>query len=208
MEKFTVVTGIAAPMLAADITTDSMSPGIAGRSAATDLGAMLFANQRYDADGAEVPDFILNRTPFRSSRFIVAGPNFGCGSSRERAVWALMKFGIRAVIAPSFGDIFHDNALQNGLLPVKLAEAECQRLAASIDQALASGAPADVTIDLQQLTVRGPEGRSLSFPISAEWRMALMEGLDEISVLLRMSEDIAKFQAADARRRPWIYLQR
>src|SRR3974390_379325 len=121
MEKFTIVTGVAAPMRADNITTDAMSPTAAGKSAATDLGAMLFANDRYRADGSENPDFILNRPPYRDSKFIVAGENFGCGSSRERAVWALMRFGIRAVVAPSFAEIFRDNAYQNGFLAVALA---------------------------------------------------------------------------------------
>jgi 3-isopropylmalate/(R)-2-methylmalate dehydratase small subunit len=110
MEKFTVVTGIAAPMRADNITTDAMSPTAAGKSATTDLGAMLFANERYRGDGGENPDFVLNRARYRDSKFIVAGENFGCGSSRERAVWALMRFGIRAVVAPSFAEIFRDNA--------------------------------------------------------------------------------------------------
>ena len=117
------MTGVAAPMRADNITTDAMSPTAAGKSAATDLGAMLFANDRYRGDGSENPDFILNRAPYRDSKFIVAGENFGCGSSRERAVWALMRFGIRAVVAPSFAEIFRDNAYQNGLLPVRSAPA-------------------------------------------------------------------------------------
>ena len=114
MEKFTVVTGIAAPMPMPNINTDAISPMAAGRSTSTDLGAMLFANWRYQLDGSEIADFILNRPPYRDSRIIVAGANFGCGSSRERAVWALMRFGIRCVIAPSFADIFRENAFQNG----------------------------------------------------------------------------------------------
>ena len=208
MEKFTVVKGIAAPMPMANITTDSMSPSIAGRSAAADLGALLFANLRYDAQGGEIPDFILNRAPFRQSTILVAGANFGCGSSRERAVWALMRFGLRCVIAPSFGDIFHDNALQNGLLPVRLDEQACAGLAAALDAALARGADPVVTVDLERCVVEGPDGRGLPFAVSPEWRTALLEGLDEISVILRMEADIGAFQRADAQRRPWIYLDR
>ena len=117
MDKFTKISGTAAPLLLANINTDAISPMAAGRSAATDLGAMLFANWRYDADGREKPDFVLNQLPFRHSSILVGGTNFGCGSSRERAVWSLMRFGLRCIIAPSFGEIFHENALQNGLLP-------------------------------------------------------------------------------------------
>jgi 3-isopropylmalate/(R)-2-methylmalate dehydratase small subunit len=208
MEKFTVVKGIAAPMPMANITTDSMSPSAAGRSASVDLGAMLFANLRYGANGEEVPDFVLNRPAFRRSVIIVAGPNFGCGSSRERAVWALMRFGIRCVIAPSFGDIFHDNALQNGLLPVKLAESECTALMEALNDAAAKGDDASLTVDLERSIVEGPDGRRLPFSVSAERRAALLEGLDEISVIVRMDADIDAFQQADAKRRPWVYLDR
>src|SRR5690348_9590957 len=120
MEKFTRVRGIAAPLMMPNITTDALSPTSAGKSTSVDLGALLLANWRYDPQGRELPDFILNKPPFRETRILVAGANFGCGSSRERAVWALQKFGIRCVIAPSFADIFRDNAFQNGLLPVEL----------------------------------------------------------------------------------------
>jgi 3-isopropylmalate/(R)-2-methylmalate dehydratase small subunit len=204
MEKFTVVTGIAAPMMMADINTDAMSPMAAGRSTSADLGAMLFNNWRYNLDGSEIPDFILNREPFRHSTILLAGANFGCGSSRERAVWALMRFGIRCVIAPSFADIFRENAFQNGLLPVALDTVDCAALGA----ALKSAAEPLVTVDLQHCELRGPEGRTISFDVPAERRMALLEGLDEIDVILRMETDIDDFQRADREQRPWIYLDR
>ena len=172
MEKFTIVTGVAAPMRADNITTDAMSPTAAGKSAATDLGAMLFANDRYRGDGSENPDFILNRAPYRDSKLIVAGENFGCGSSRERAVWALMRFGIRAVVAPSFAEIFRDNAYQNGLLPVTLAHADCAALA----DALANAAHPIVTVDLGRCVVEGPGGGAMRFEIPAERREALLKG--------------------------------
>src|SRR5215831_18150038 len=135
MQVFTTVSGIAAPLLLPNINTDAISPMIAGRSLAADLGKLLFANWRYAPDGTELPDFILNKPPFRDSKLLIAGPNFGCGSSRERAVWALMRFGIRCVIAPSFADIFYDNACQNGLLPVTLPETEVQTLADAVSAA-------------------------------------------------------------------------
>ena len=200
MEKFTVVTGVAAPMRADNITTDAMSPTAAGKSAATDLGAMLFANDRYRGDGSENPDFILNRAPYRDSKFIVAGENFGCGSSRERAVWALMRFGIRAVVAPSFAEIFRDNAYQNGLLPVTLAHADCAALA----DALANAAHPIVTVDLERCVVEGPDGRAMRFEIPAERREALLNGLDEISFILTMQADIDAYQAREQATRPWV----
>ena len=204
MEPFTVVKGIAAPMMMPNINTDAITPMAAGRSTSVDLGKMLFNNWRYNLDGSEIPEFILNRPPFRDSRFIVAGANFGCGSSRERAVWALMRFGIRAVIAPSFADIFRDNAYQNGLLPVVIAEADCAALGA----ALATASNPQMTVDLQRCVVQTPEGRELTFCVPAERREALMAGLDEIDVILGMESDIENFQRANRQRRPWIYLDR
>jgi 3-isopropylmalate/(R)-2-methylmalate dehydratase small subunit len=194
MEKFTVVTGVAAPMRADNITTDAMSPTAAGKSAATDLGAMLFANDRYLPDGSENPDFILNRAPYRDSKFIIAGENFGCGSSRERAVWALMRFGIRAVVAPSFAEIFRDNAYQNGLLPVVLAAADCAALA---------GQPT-LTVDLDRCVVQGQDGFQLPFDVPAERREALLNGLDEISFILTMQADIDAYQARERSALPWL----
>ena len=204
MEPFNLVNGIAAPMMMPNINTDAITPMAAGRSTSVDLGKMLFNNWRYNLDGSEIPEFILNRPPFRDSRFIVAGANFGCGSSRERAVWALMRFGIRAVIAPSFADIFRDNAYQNGLLPVVIGEADCAALGA----ALATASNPQMTVDLQRCVVQTPEGRELTFSVPAERREALMAGLDEIEVILGMESDIENFQRADRQRRPWIYLDR
>jgi 3-isopropylmalate/(R)-2-methylmalate dehydratase small subunit len=204
MEVFTTVTGIAAPLLLPNINTDAMSPMIAGRSLAADLGKLLFANWRYAPDGSELPDFILNKPPFRDSKILIAGPNFGCGSSRERAVWALMRFGIRCVIAPSFADIFYDNAFQNGLLPLTLSAAEC----ASLAQRVAQAPVPVVTVDLVQCRLEGPDGGIIAFNVSAERRTALLEGLDEIEVMLRMEDDIAAYEADDRRLRPWVYLDR
>jgi len=204
MEIFTTVTGIAAPLMLPNINTDAMSPMIAGRSLAADLGKLLFANWRYAPDGTEIADFILNKPPFRNSKVLIAGPNFGCGSSRERAVWALMRFGIRCVIAPGFADIFYDNAFQNGLLPLILSVEQC----ASLAEAVAHAREPVVTVDLVQCRLEGPDGRSLTFDVPAERRTALLEGLDEIALMLRMEANIATFEAEDRRRRPWIYLDR
>ena len=204
MEKFTIVRGIAAPLLIPNITTDALSPTAAGKTTSIDLGAMLFANWRYDLDGRELPDFILNRAPFREAKILVAGANFGCGSSRERAVWALQKFGIRCVIAPSFADIFRDNAFQNGLLPVALPANEC----AALGKALTQAQEPSVTVDLERCLVTDPQGRVLPFEVPAERRTALLEGLEEIDVILRMEADIDAFEMRDRQARPWIYLGR
>jgi 3-isopropylmalate/(R)-2-methylmalate dehydratase small subunit len=191
-------------MMMPNINTDAITPMAAGRSTATDLGKMLFANWRYRLDGSEIADFILNKEPFRRSTIIVAGANFGCGSSRERAVWALMRFGIRCVIAPSFGEIFRENAFQNGLLPVALDPADCAALGAALEHA-----PEPVlTVDLERSAVRALDGQALPFTVPVERRMALLEGLDEIDVILSMEKDIEAFQRADRDRRPWIHLDR
>jgi len=204
VQAFTTVSGIAAPLILPNITTDAMSPMIAGQSASADLGALLFANWRYRADGSEIPEFILNKPLFRESKILLAGPNFGCGSSRERAVWALMRFGVRVVIAPSFADIFHDNAFQNGLLPVRLPPDEFAKLAGVVCQVKAP----IMTVDLMRNVLQSPDGREIAFQVPAERRTALLEGLDEIEVILRMQFEIDGFQAADRKARSWIYLER
>ena len=204
MEPFTVVTGIAAPMMMPNINTDAITPMAAGRSTSVDLGKLMFANWRYTLEGAEIPEFVLNRSPFRQSKILVAGPNFGCGSSRERAVWALMSFGIRCVIAPSFADIFRENSFQNGLLPVAISEADCAALGASLEHAREPV----ISVDLRRCVVTALDGREIAFTLPAERRSALLEGLAEIDVILRMEADIDNFQRADREARPWIYLDR
>jgi 3-isopropylmalate/(R)-2-methylmalate dehydratase small subunit len=199
MLPFTVLRAAAAPMPIDNIDTDAITPSAAGKSTSVDLGAMLFNNSRYHLDGSENPDFVLNGPKYRNSRILVAGRNFGCGSSRERAVWALMKFGIRCVIAPSFADIFYDNSFQNGLLPVVLPEAEWQALLNSLEVE-----EPIVTVDLNECVVRGPQ-QVFPFSIPAERRMALLEGLDEIDVILRFETDIEAFERSDRMRRPWNY---
>ena len=201
MDRFTVVEGVAAPMMVANVNTDALSPTSAGKSTSVDLGALLFANSRYNLDGSEIPDFVLNKPPFRQAKILVTGENFGCGSSRERAVWALQKFGISCIIAPSFADIFRDNAYQNGLLPLELPAETCQALA----DALSRVNDPVVKVDLEKQEVHGPNGIVHSFNVPAERKMALLEGLDEISLILRMEPDIDTFQQKDRQERPWIY---
>ena len=199
MQPFTIVRGIAAPMPLENIDTDAITPSAAGKSTSVDLGAMLFNNSRYYPDGTENPDFILNQPKYRHSQILVAGRNFGCGSSRERAVWALQKFGIRCVIAPSFADIFYDNSFQNGLLPVTLPQLDWQSLLDSL-----ATSDAVVTVDLVEGRLEGPSGR-YTFDVTPERRIALLEGLDEIDLMLRFESDIAAYERVDRTRRPWLY---
>ena len=199
MQPFTILSGVAAPMPRENIDTDAITPSAAGKSAAADLGAMLFNNSRYHLDGTENPDFILNQPKYRHSQILVAGRNFGCGSSRERAVWALQKFGIRCVIAPSFADIFYDNAFQNGLLPVILPLPDWQALLDSL-----ASSDAIVTVDLVECRLEAPSGH-YTFEVTPERRIALLEGLDEIDLVLRFESDIEAFELVDRARRPWLY---
>ncbi len=165
-----------------------------------DLGAKLFADWRYAADGNEKA-VVLNQPRYRRSRILVAGKNFGCGSSREMAVWALMRFGIKCVIAPSFSDIFTENSFQNGLLPVVLSESAVESIAKLLE---GTRAP-ELTVDLTQCRVDLPDGQSLVFSISDERRTAMLEGLDELGQLLRYKDRIDAFQSQDRQARPWIY---
>ena len=199
MQPFTIVRGVAAPMPLENIDTDAITPSAAGKSTSVDLGAMLFNNSRYYPDGTENPDFILNQPKYRHSQILVAGRNFGCGSSRERAVWALQKFGIRCVIAPSFADIFYDNSFQNGLLPVTLPQLDWQSLLDSL-----ATSDAVVSVDLVECRLEGPSG-GYTFEVTPERRIALLEGLDEIDLMLRFESDIAAYERIDRTRRPWLY---
>jgi 3-isopropylmalate/(R)-2-methylmalate dehydratase small subunit len=201
MEPFTILHAIAAPMLFDNIDTDAITPAAAGKSTSVDLGAMLFNNARYDLHGNENPDFVLNQPKFRHSGILLAGRNFGCGSSRERAVWALMKFGIRCVIAPSFADIFTDNAFQNGLLPLVQDIRFCEELN---EMLIASEAP-NMTVDLQACQMTLPDGRKQTFTIPPERRMALLGGLDQMSLILKFEEKIKTFAALDRQAHPWVY---
>lgn len=201
MDSFTILTGIAAPLLRANIDTGTIIASRFMRSRSTDMGEKLFSDLRYKLDGSEVEDFILNKEPFRHARILLGGLNFGCGSSREAAVKALLRFGIRCVIAPSFGEIFFDNACQNGLLPVQLDEATVHALAAAV-----TAAPEPIlTVDLVARTVTTPDGRATGFQFEDDRRAALLEGLDETSLVLRYELDIDDFQNAAAIARPWLH---
>ncbi|WP_306225793.1 3-isopropylmalate dehydratase small subunit [Bosea beijingensis] len=193
--------GVAAPLVVENVNTDAIIPASYLRSTSADLAEGLFARWRYDEAGAENPDFVLNRPPFRTSALIFAGPNFGCGSSREAAVWALVRFGIRCVAAPSFADIFYENAFRNGLLPAIVSQDD---LAVALELACVPDG-ASFAVDLPAATISGPAGHVMDFCIPPFRREALLRGDDEIETTLRLDGDIARFTAADRIARPWIH---
>jgi 3-isopropylmalate/(R)-2-methylmalate dehydratase small subunit len=206
MEKFTELAAIAAPLLRQNVDTDIIIriERLIG-SKREQLGRYCFEAWRFGSDGAERPDFILNTEPYRAARILLAGDNFGCGSSREGAVWALMGLGLRCVIAPSFGDIFHNNCYQNGMLPVALPMPVIQSIA---DQVMRDPLKKLVTVDLASCTVQAPDGERHQFVIDPLRRKSLLEGLDEIGLSLLREAEIAAFQARDRQDRPWVYLAR
>lgn len=201
MQKFERLTGIAAPLLLENINTDAVIPVPWIVNFGQDLGKGLFGGWRYTLDGAENPAFILNQPPYREACILLAGRNFGCGSSREEAVWALLGFGIRCVIAPSFGDIFFENSFKNGLLPVVLEPDGVAALA----RESATQRPPVLTVDLEACAVGAPGGTRLPFAIQDSRRRALLLGLDEVDLTLARTAEIERFQTADRSRRPWIH---
>ena len=202
MQKFTQVSGMAAPMMKANIDTDVIIPAkcLVGHKR-EELAAFAFEAHRYRPDGSDNPDFILNKPRYRGARILIAGENFGCGSSRELAVWAMAGFGFRCVIAPSFGDIFYNNAFQNGMLLIRLTKEQVERLAVELESSVAP----TMTVDLQKQVIAAPSGAETRFEIDAERRQALLEGRDEIAMTLARDTDIRAFQERDRAARPWIY---
>jgi 3-isopropylmalate/(R)-2-methylmalate dehydratase small subunit len=196
MEAFTSVRGPAAPLMRADVDTDLIAPAHGGRG---NLAANAFAPLRYLPDGGEDPRFVLHDDRFRAAPILLAGRNFGCGSSRESAVWSLLALGIRCVIAESFGDIFAGNCFQNGVLPIVLPPDLLRILA---DEAM-SGAP--VLVDLHTCTITAPNRRVFTFDVDPTRRRQLLEGLDDLDLGVRRRELILEFQAHDRGRRPWVY---
>lgn len=197
MQPFTTLRGVAAPLPLPNINTDAIIPSVWLRAPDGDLAEGLFGTLR--AGGKT--DFVLNRAPFREAKILVAGANFGCGSSREAAVWALADFGIRCVIAPSFADIFYENAFKNGVLAGMVAEDEAARLAAH----LAAAASPVLTVDLAAQCLVSDEGLALGFAVPAERKAALLAGRDELDELLTMMPEIRAFQTRDHNVRPWVY---
>ena len=200
MEKFTTLTGVAAPLPMINIDTDKIFPAVYLKTIKrTGLAQWLFQEIRFRPDGSENPDFVLNQGPYRQAKIIVAGDNFGCGSSREHAPWALVDFGITCVIAPSFADIFYNNCFKNGILPVTLPQAEIDKL---IDDA-SRGANATITVDLAAQEIRGPDGGVIHFDIDPFRKCCLMEGLDDIGLTLEKGAAIDDFEARSRAARPW-----
>lgn len=206
MEQFTSITAIAAPLLRINIDTDAIIPSREMRTVGkTGLARGMFAGWRYKAPGSreENPDFVLNREPYRQARILLSGANFGCGSSREHAVWALHEWGIRSIIAPSFGAIFASNCVRNGILPVVLDDATVESLARHVQEDPARHL---LTVSLVDCTVSTVDGERHGFTIPPADREMLLEGLDAIAVTLKRDDEILAFQARDRQRRPWIYL--
>jgi 3-isopropylmalate/(R)-2-methylmalate dehydratase small subunit len=204
MEKFTVLRAVAAPLLRENIDTDIVIPmhRLVGATKRSQIGGFAFEAWRFRADGAEQPDFVLNREPYRRAEILLALDNFGCGSSREAAVWALQQKGFRAVLAPSFGDIFFNNCFQNGVLPVRLAADAIRAIASQVE---ADPARNLVTVDLVRQVVVAPDGGETGFTIDKLRRAALLDGLDDIGLTRTHEAAIVDFQTRDRARRPWIY---
>jgi 3-isopropylmalate/(R)-2-methylmalate dehydratase small subunit len=201
MEAFTTLTGIAAPLPAANVDTDKIIPARFLKTIKrTGLGVHLFDTLRFDETGAERPEFVLNREPYRRAEILIAHENFGCGSSREHAPWALLDFGIRCIIAPSFADIFHSNSFKNGILPIALPREVCDQLME--DARL--GENARVTIDLERQVVVRPNGEEIAFEIDSFRKHLLLEGLDDIGQTLQHGGAIDRYEIGQAAEQPWM----
>ena len=200
MEKFTTLTGVAAPLNMINVDTDAIIPKKYLKTIKrTGLGTALFAELRYDENGKENPDFVLNRQPYRDANILVAGENFGCGSSREHAPWALLDFGLRCIIAPSFADIFYNNTFKNGILPVKLSEERVNELL----RFLLELPGAEITVDLEAQTVTGPDTKVDHFEIDPFRKHCLLNGLDDIGLTLQKEVSISAYEDKAATARPW-----
>jgi 3-isopropylmalate/(R)-2-methylmalate dehydratase small subunit len=200
MDKFTTLTAVAAPMPFINIDTDMIIPKQYLKTIKrTGLGAGLFSEMRYSDDGSENPDFVLNKPAYRNARILVAGDNFGCGSSREHAPWALKDFGISCVISTSFADIFYNNCFQNGILPIVVSPEDLETL---LDDA-SRGANATISIDLAAQEIRGPDGGVVRFEIDAFKKHCLLNGLDGIGLTMEKAPAIAAFETSNQAERPW-----
>ncbi|MGB3809416.1 MAG: 3-isopropylmalate dehydratase small subunit [Parvibaculum sp.] len=201
MDKFNKLTGVAAPLPLINIDTDMIIPKQFLKTIKrTGLGKNLFDEMRYDDRGNEIPDFVLNKPAYRNAQILVTGENFGCGSSREHAPWALVDFGIRCVIATSFADIFYNNCFQNGILPIVLPQADVDKL---MDDAQ-RGSNAVVTIDLEAQEIRGPDGGVIKFDIDAFRKHCMLEGLDGVGLTMKKGAEIATYEKRHAVEQPWL----
>ncbi len=201
MDKFTTLTGIAAPMPLVNIDTDMIIPKQFLKTIQrSGLGKNLFDEMRYTQDGQEIPDFVLNQPAYRKAQIIVAGDNFGCGSSREHAPWALLDFGIRCVISTSFADIFYNNCFKNGILPIVMPPEVVEVLMEDAKK----GANARMTVDLENLTVTTSDGQSFPFELDPFRRHCLLNGLDDIGLTMEKAPAIDAYEAQMAQSRPWV----
>jgi 3-isopropylmalate/(R)-2-methylmalate dehydratase small subunit len=202
MEKFTTLTGVAAPLPMINVDTDMIIPKQFLKTIKrTGLGKHLFEEMRFTPEGEERPDFVLNQPAYRKASILVTGDNFGCGSSREHAPWALLDFGIRCVIAPSFADIFFNNCFKNGILPIRLPQQQVDLL---MDDAK-RGANAILTVDLEKQVITGPDGGSISFEVEPFRRHCLLNGLDDIGLTLQNAAAIDSFEAKQRGGQPWLW---
>jgi 3-isopropylmalate/(R)-2-methylmalate dehydratase small subunit len=201
MQPFVSHTGVVAPLLKDDMNTDQIAPIMHSRSLKEDYKATLFHRARRREDGSEDPDFVLNKPQFRAAGILATGDNFGAGSSRESAVWSMLANGIRVIVAKSFADIYRENCLQNGLLPVVLAPQDAD---AFIARVVAVNGEAPFTVDLVTQRISGPGGTDVAFEIAAADRTRLLEGLDDIGLTLKHMDDIVNWEARAARAQPWL----
>ena len=201
MQAFTTLTGVAAPLPMANVDTDKIIPARFLKAISrTGFGKNLFHSMRFREDGSENPDFVLNQEPYRKAEILIAHENFGCGSSREHAPWALLDFGIRCVIAPDFADIFHNNCFKNGVLPVRLPRAVCEKL---MDDA-SLGANARLTVDLERQVVVRPNGEEIPFEVDPLRKHLLLNGLDDIGQTLQHATAIDAFEAKRKAAQSWL----
>ena len=200
MDKFTTLEGVAAPLKIINVDTDMIIPKQYLKTIKrTGLGKGLFAEARYNEDGSENPDFVLNKPAYRDAKILVAGDNFGCGSSREHAPWALLDFGIRCVISTSFADIFYNNCFKNGILPINVSQEDLDKL---MDDA-SRGSNAILTVDLENLEITGPDGGLIKFDLDEFKRHCLLNGLDDIGLTMEKSKAIDDFEKKNAASHPW-----
>ena len=201
MDPFKTLTGIAAPLPLINVDTDMIIPKQFLKTIKrSGLGVNLFDEMRYDTDGNEITEFVLNRPAYREAEILVAGENFGCGSSREHAPWALLDFGIRCVIAPSFADIFFNNCFKNGILPITLPQEQVDLLMRDAKK----GANARITVDLEAQTVTASDGTVIAFEVDAFKKHCLLNGLDDIGLTMEKSAAIDSYESGAAQQRPWV----
>ncbi|MFP6759290.1 MAG: 3-isopropylmalate dehydratase small subunit [Alphaproteobacteria bacterium] len=201
MESFRKLTGVAAPLPMINVDTDKIIPKQFLKTIKrTGLGAHLFDEMRFTPDGAEIPDFVLNKPAYRNAEVLIAGDNFGCGSSREHAPWALLDFGIRCVIAPGYADIFYNNCFKNGILPIVLPKAQVEALMGQAEQ----GSNARFTVDLEANEIIAPDGARIAFEIDPFRRQCLLDGLDDIGLTLERETSITGFEGKHRASQPWL----